>query len=333
MMKNSHFHSIKIGNLDVAGNIFVAPLAGYTNLPTRLIYRRQGANVAYAEMVSAEGLNYNFGKSVKLIDTCDEDKLLGVQLFGYNAERFISAFEKIKNESFDIVDINCGCSVKKIIKSNSGAALLKSPDEIYRTIKGLKELTDKPVTLKIRSGWDLQSINYREVYDAAEKAGASLITLHPRTKSMLFSGKADWEHIKQLKQFSKIPVIGNGDIFTADDAVRMFEETGCDGIMLARGIIENPFLIEEIIAKLTGNVYIQKSHDERLELAVKHCRSLEEYMQNPERAMIEFRKFFHGYVKGLPGVSNLRTAVNSITSCDELEKTIDLYKERILKKS
>ena len=186
MMKNSHFHSIKIGNLDVAGNIFVAPLAGYTNLPTRLIYRKQGASVAYAEMVSAEGLNYNFGKSVKLIDTCDEDKLLGVQLFGYNAERFISAFEKIKNESFDIIDINCGCSVKKIIKSNSGAALLKSPDEIYRTIKGLKELTDKPVTLKIRSGWDLQSINYQEVYDAAEKGGASLITLHPRTKSMLF---------------------------------------------------------------------------------------------------------------------------------------------------
>ena len=333
MMKNNYFHSIKIGNLDVAGNIFVAPLAGYTNLPTRLLYRKQGANVAYAEMVSAEGLNYNFGKSVKLIDTCDEDKLLGVQLFGFNAERFRCAFEKIKTESFDIIDINCGCSVKKIVKNNSGAALLKSPDEIYRTIKGLKELTDKPVTLKIRSGWDSQSINYLEVYDAAEKAGASLITLHPRTKSMLFSGKADWQHIQTLKQHSKIPVIGNGDIFTADDAVRMFEETGCDGIMLARGIIENPFLIEEIIAKLTGTVYIPKTPEEKLAAAVEHCRNLENYMQNPERAMIEFRKFFHGYVKGLPGVSNLRIAVNSIMSCDELEKTIDLYKERILQKS
>lgn len=329
-MKNSFFHSIKIGNLDVTGNIFVAPLAGYTNLPTRLLYRKQGASIAYAEMVSAEGLNYNFGKSVKLIDTSNEDKLLGVQLFGYNAERFISAFEKIKNENFDIIDINCGCSVKKIIKSNSGAALLKSPDEIYRTIKGLKELTDKPVTLKIRSGWDLQSINYTEVYDAAEKAGAALITLHPRTKSMLFSGKADWQHIKQLKQYSKIPVIGNGDIFTADDAVKMFEETGCDGIMLARGIIENPFLIEEIIAKLTGNIYIPKSHEEKLDAAVLHCRKLEEYMQNSERAMVEFRKFFHGYVKGLPGVSNLRSVVNTIKSCDEFAKTVDLYKERIL---
>ncbi len=332
-MKNNYFHPIKIGNLDVAGNIFIAPLAGYTNLPTRLFYRKQGASVAYAEMVSAEGLNYNFNKSVKLIDTCDEDKLLGVQLFGYNAERFLSAFEKIKNENFDIIDINCGCSVKKVIKSNSGAALLKSPDEIYRTIKGLKESTDKPVTLKIRSGWDLQNINYQEVYDAAEKGGASLITLHPRTKSMLFSGKADWKHIKSLKKCSKIPVIGNGDIFTADDAVRMFEETGCDGIMLARGVIENPFLVEEIIAKLTNTTYIPRSSEEKLNAAVSHCRSFENYMQNAERAIAEFRKFFHGYVKGLPGVSNLRAAVNSASSSDELEDLVNLYKDRVLKKS
>ncbi|MCH5150300.1 MAG: tRNA dihydrouridine synthase DusB [Spirochaetales bacterium] len=332
-MKNNYFHPIKIGNLDVAGNIFIAPLAGYTNLPTRLFYRKQGASVAYAEMVSTEGLNYNFNKSVKLIDTCNEDKLLGVQLFGYNAERFLSAFEKIKNEHFDIIDINCGCSVKKIIKSNSGAALLKSPEEIYRTIRGLKESTDKPVTLKIRSGWDPQNINYQEVYDAAEKGGASLITLHPRTKSMLFSGKANWEHIKSLKKCSTIPVIGNGDIFTADDAVRIFEETGCDGIMLARGVIENPFLVEEIIAKLTDTVYIQKSYDEKLNAAIQHCRSLEDYMQSPERAAAEFRKFFHGYVKGLPGASKLRAAVNCTASPDELEDVIHLYKDRILKKT
>lgn len=331
-MKNNYFHSVRIGNLDVAGNIFIAPLAGYTNLPTRLIYRKQGACVAYAEMVSAEGLNYNFSKSVKLIDTCEEDRLLGVQLFGYNAERFLCAFEKIKNENFDIIDINCGCSVKKVIKSGSGAALLKSPDEIYRTIKGLKESTDKPVTVKIRSGWDLQSINYQEVYDAAEKGGASLITLHPRTKSMLFSGKANWEHIKSLKKYSTIPVIGNGDIFTADDAVRMFEETGCDGIMLARGIIENPFLVEEIIAKLTNTAYIPRSSEQKLDAAVSHCRSLENYMQNPERAIAEFRKFFHGYVKGLPGASNLRAAVNSASSPDELENLVNLYKNEVLKK-
>lgn len=331
-MKNNYFHSIKIGNLDVAGNIFIAPLAGYTNLPTRLIYRKQGAAVAYAEMVSAEGLNYNFNKSVRLIDTCEEDKLLGVQLFGYNAERFLSAFEKIKNENFDIIDINCGCSVKKVIKSGSGAALLKSPDEIYRTIKGLKESTDKPVTLKIRSGWDMQSINYPEVYDAAEKGGASLITLHPRTKSMLFSGKADWEHIKLLKKQSTIPVIGNGDIFTADDAVRMFEETGCDGIMLARGIIENPFLVEEIIAKLTNTAYVPKNYEQRLAAAVSHCRSLESYMQSPERAIAEFRKFFHGYVKGMPEASILRKTVNSASSPDELENSINLYKDEVLKK-
>lgn len=330
-MKNNYFHSIKIGNLDVAGNIFIAPLAGYTNLPTRLFYRKQGASVAYAEMVSAEGLNYNFNKSVKLIDTCDEDKLLGVQLFGYNAERFLSAFEKIKNEDFDIIDINCGCSVKKVIKSNSGAALLKSPNEIYRTIRGLKEATNKPVTLKIRSGWDSQNINYQEVYDAAEKGGASLITLHPRTKSMLFSGKANWEHIKSLKKHSTIPVIGNGDIFTADDAVKMFEETECDGIMLARGVIENPFLIEEIIAKLTNSTYIQRSSDEKLSAAIQHCRNLEDYMQNPQRAVAEFRKFFHGYVKGLPGAANLRAAINCASSPDELENLIHLYKDRVLK--
>ena len=262
---------LTIGNLTIKNNLFIAPLAGYTNLPTRSIFRKLGAGMLYSEMVSAEGLNYSYNKSAKLLDTANGDRPLGIQLFGPNAERILMAFEKIKKFDFDLVDINCGCSVKKIVRSNSGACLLKIPDEIYKIIKSLKEATDKPVTLKIRSGYDKENKNFLEVLDAAQSGGADLITLHPRTKTMLFSGKADWEDIKSLKVKSKIPVIGNGDIFSASDAIKIFETTGCDGIMLARGVINNPFLIEEILATLEGREYEKPSLQRRIEFNLRAC--------------------------------------------------------------
>lgn len=318
-------HPIKLGDLTLSSNIFIAPLAGYTNLPTRRFYRGQGAGIAYAEMVSAEGLNYNFDKSVKLIDSGDMDTPLGVQLFGSNADRILMAFGLIKSEKFELIDVNCGCSVKKIIRSGCGATLLTNPEEIYKIIKGLKNETDKPVTLKIRSGWDHNSINYMEVYDAAYQGGAALITLHPRTKSMLFSGRADWSHIKDLKQKSSIPVIGNGDIFTPEDAVDMFEQTNCDGIMLARGLIENPFLVEATIAKLSGTTYIERSCEERLELAKAHLSSFIEYMDSEVKGVLEFRKFFRGFVKGLPNISVLKQVVNTSESYEEISLNIKKY--------
>lgn len=321
-------HSIKIKDLLIESNIFIAPLAGYTNLPTRKILRELGAQLCYAEMISAEGLNYNFNKSISLIETESNDKPIGVQLFGSNEERIALAFEKIKDYDFDLVDVNCGCSVKKIIKSNSGAFLLKSPETIYKIISTLRKITDKPITLKIRSGWDNSSINYLEVLDAAEKAKADLITLHPRTKTMLFSGKADWQHIKIMKEKSKLPIIGNGDIFSASDAIRMFETTGCDGIMLARGIIENPFLIEEIIARLKNEDYSPPIIEKRIKFLLKHCEYMIKYY-GEEKGVKEFRKYVKGYLKSYPNVSKLKEKINTINNYQELKRIICQYYESI----
>lgn len=323
-MQSTLFHTLKIGSLTLNTNIFVAPLAGYTNLPTRLVYRTGGAIVAYTEMVSALGLHYNYTKSAGLLKSATNDKPLGIQLFGPDATSILQAFLKIKHENFDIVDINCGCSVRKILKGKAGAYLLQDPDEIHNIIKLLKQNTDKPVTLKIRSGWDKQSINYLDVLAAAENAGADLITFHPRTRAMLFSGKAQWEQITDLKQKASIPVIGNGDIFTADDAVNMMRQTGCDGVMLARGVIENPFLVSEVLARFKGETYTPPDLAARFDQMIKHCAMFVEYCGERE-GMILFRKFIRGYIKGLPSVSRLRQELNNLHSYSLFEKKIVEY--------
>lgn len=323
---NVLFHKLVIKNLIINSNILIAPLAGYTDLSTRLIYRKQNDCLAFTEMVSAEGLNYNLNKSAELINSNKADSPLGIQLFGPNADRIEKAFLKIKDQKFDIIDINCGCPIRKILKSNSGAYLLKSPDEINKIIRRLKTHTDKPISIKIRSGWDNSSINYLQVLEAAQEAGADMITLHPRTKSMQFTGKSNWSHIKILKEKSNIPVIGNGDIFSGQDAVRMIKETNCDGIMLARGLIENPFLMEEVVATLQNIEYIPPSFEKRINNLLEHSKLLiEDYGE--KRGLINFRKYFRGYLKGYKKVSLLRQKINNIENWAEFENAIMNYYE------
>lgn len=317
-------HELKIKDLYLKNNVIIAPMAGYTNKATRKIYREQGASFCYCEMVSAMGLYYSFDKSIQLIDLDEEDHPIGVQLFGDNEYTIYRAYNLIKNINFDLIDINCGCSVKKIIKAKSGAYLLKKPDTIYKIIKILKENTDKPVTIKIRSGWDQNSINYLEVLDAATNAGVDLVTLHPRTQSMLFKGKADWRHIKEIKEKSKVPIIGNGDIFKGEDAIKMINETGCDGVMLARGVIENPFLVEEVITMLNGEKYTPPNLDRRKETLLKHVKLMIKELGEKE-GLINFRKFFSGYVKGLPNASKIRQINNQILTFKEFEYHIENY--------
>ena len=318
------YHRLTIDNLELTSNIFIAPLAGYTNFPTRLIYRSQGVGIAYTEMVSALGLKYNFDKSVKLLKTSNSDRPLGIQLFGSDSQNFLNAFQKIKKIKFDLIDINCGCSIKKVLKAKSGAYLLQKPDEIYKIIKLLKNNTDKPVTIKMRSGWTELTINYLEIFDAAIKAGVDLITFHPRTRSMIFKGKADWSLIKTMKEKSSVPIIGNGDIFTGSDAVNMINQTGCDGIMLARGLIENPFLIEEVKAALMNQSYIPPSIDKRTSTMLNHCKKMIEYFGD-KTGIFEFRKFIRGYLKNLPEVSKIRQALNKIDNFAEFKKIISEY--------
>jgi len=318
-----------IDKLKLETNILIAPLAGYTNLPTRLLLRKQGASLLYTEMVSAYGLNYNFEKSARLISSVKEDKPLGIQLFGPNSQTILEAFLKIKDFDYDLIDINCGCSVKKIIKSNSGAYLLKNPEEIYKIITTLKNHTDKPITIKMRSGWDNNSINFLEVLDAALNANIPLITIHPRTKSMLFNGSANWEHIKIIKEKSmeksNLLIIGNGDLFNVDDVIKMFETTKCDGVMLARGIIENPFLVEEVIAKLSGADYIPPTLEKRIEIALNHCKGLVD-IYGERRGMLEFRKYFSGYMKGFHDIKQVREKLNNIVVYTDFEVLLKEYK-------
>ncbi len=317
-----YLKEIKLQNLILKSNIFLAPLAGYTNLPTRLLYRRQGVAIAYSEMVSADGLHYNFNKSAGLLRSDPVDRPLGIQIFGSNANMILSAYKSIEKLEFDVVDINCGCSVKKVIKNECGAYLLKKPDEIFKIVNNIKNITDKPVSIKIRSGWDRNSINYLEVYDAAIHAKVDLITLHPRTKSDLFSGKADRSHIKKLKSISSIPVIGNGDIFSGEDAIKMMDETGCDGVMLARGVIQNPFLIEECIAAFKGDTYIPRTKNYKIDTAKEHLNELIKY-SGEKFGVIEFRKICPGYIRGFENASSIRSKINLENSSKEVFKLLD----------
>ncbi len=315
---------IKIGNFELNSNIFIAPLAGFTNLASRLIYREQKAGIAYSEMVSALGLCYNYNKSVKLLNSNKLDKPLGIQLFGPDALSILNAFLKLKDMDFDLIDINCGCSVKKVLKAESGACLLKKPEEIYKIVLLLKQNTDKPVSIKIRSGWDEADINFLEILEAGIKGGIDLVTFHPRTRSMMFKGSADWSLIKIMKEKSSVPVIGNGDIFTGDDAKKMIELTGCDGVMIARGLIENPFLIEEIYFTLQGLEYNKPDITRRIDQLIKHSELIVKFYGERAGIML-FRKYLKGYLKGIKNISVLRDRLNSIEDFKNFKISIEEF--------
>ena len=322
-------HPIKLKNFTIPCNIMAAPLAGYTSLATRNAYRSNGSYthqsyLCFAEMVSAEGLYYSFDKSAALLATNEADKPLGIQIFGATKDKIERAFEKIKDYPFDVIDLNCGCSIKKVLKSFSGAYLLKSPDEIYRILSYLVSATDKPVTLKIRCGYNRETINYLEVLSAAESAGAQMITLHPRTCMQLFNGKADWAMIADMKSHAHIPVIGNGDLFSADDAAAMMTQTSCDGVMLARGLIDDPFMMEQVRCRFTGEEYTEPTLDERVAAMLSHLRGfIDEFGELP--GLREFRKFTKGYLKGLPDIAKLRYALNFAETYDEFKRLMDEF--------
>ena len=319
-------HPIQLKSWTIPCNVIAAPLAGYTSLATRLAYRHNGSQrdrqiLCFAEMVSAEGLYYSFDKSAALLATNEADRPFGIQIFGATQEKIKRAFDKIKDYPFDVIDLNCGCSIKKVLKSFSGAYLLKSPDEIYRILSYLVSATDKPVTLKIRSGYNRENVNYLEVLAAAEAAGAQMITLHPRTCMQLFNGKADWSQIADLKAHAHIPVIGNGDIFSVDDALTMMEQTGCDGVMLARGLIDDPFLMEEVCCRLEGSEYQEPLLSERVNAMLSHLQGfIADFGELP--GLREFRKFTKGYLKGIPDIAKLRYNLNFAETYEEFERLV-----------
>ena len=301
----------KIGNVEIKNQVVFAPMAGVSNISYRQIIKEMGAGLIYSEMISTMGIVYNGKKTIDLINFNENERPISIQIFGSDLKSFVEAAKYIE-ENFhpDIIDINMGCPVPKVaIKSQAGSALLKDPDKIYEIVKAVVDNTNTPITVKIRSGWDDKHINAVEVAKKIESAGASAIAIHARTRSQGYSGSANWNIIKEVKQSVKIPVIGNGDITTPELAKQMLDETGCDAIMIGRATLGNPWIIKEIVHYLDTNELLPKpTNTERIEMIKTHYNLLKKY-SNTTHALLEIRTHALWYLKGIPGTKEIKTKI------------------------
>ncbi len=315
----------KIGNIAIENNVVLAPMAGICNSAFRRIIKEMGAGLIYAEMVSDKALCYENKKTEDMLYMTEKERPISQQIFGSDKESFVTAakiiYEKMKP---DIIDINMGCPVPKVaVGAQAGAALLKNPEKIYDIVKSVKESVPIPVTVKIRSGWDDKSINAKEVAILCEKAGASAICIHPRTRSQRYEGLSNWNIIKEVKESVNIPVIGNGDIKSIYDAKRMIEETGCDAVMIGRAALGNPWLIKDIVNYLNKGILpkeIEKS--EKIEMCFKHLNYLLEF--KPEKtAVLEMRSHIAWYLKGLEGSNEIKRKIFNSNTKEEIIKILN----------
>ncbi|SHI79373.1 tRNA-U20-dihydrouridine synthase [Malonomonas rubra DSM 5091] len=312
-----------IRSLQLENPIILAPMAGITSLPYRRVMKDFGAALVYTEMVSANGLIRDGRKTRELLVSCPEEAPLGVQLFGDDPQVLAEATRMIAGEC-TLLDINMGCPVKKVIRSGAGSALLKEPVRIGKIVRAVRAEYDGPLTVKIRSGWDLDNINFIEVGKIIENEGADAITLHPRTRSQAFGGKADWQQITVLKRTVKIPVIGSGDIFSADDGICMLQETGCDAIMIGRGGYGNPWLIRDILALLSGQKKSDVTAQEKLNVAMRHLQWHREQFGD-RKTLFEMRKHLCWYARGLTGAGKFRGELQKATSLEQLIAQVENF--------
>ena len=319
--------SFYIKNLKIEGNVVLGPMAGNTNYAYRKIAKEHGCGLVYAEMVSDKGLNFKNHKTRTMINVYEDEHPVSMQIFGSTVEDMVVAAKYIdENSNCDIIDINMGCPVNKVAKkSQAGSALMQYPDLVYEIVKGVVESVKKPVTVKIRSGWDSNHINAVEIAKLIEKAGASAIAIHGRTRAQMYSGNADWKIIKEVKEAGTIPVIGNGDIKNAFDAKRMMDETGCDAVMIARASLGNPWIFREVNAYLTDGTIVERPTDEEIyEVILKHIKYLRE-LKGDHLAMLEMRGQVAYYLKGLPHSTSMKKALFTTKSIDETLELVNKY--------
>ena len=313
---------LRIGSLKLDNPFLLAPLAGITDAPMRRLCHRQGAALTYTEMVGCKGMWYGDRNTGKLLYTYRDEQPVGYQIFGHEPEVMAYAAREISSMPGKLIDINFGCPVPKIVKNGEGSALLKNPDLIYDIVAAVVKNTDKPVTAKIRTGWDKDSINVVEVAHAISAAGASAIAVHARTREQYYSGKADWSMIASVKRAVDIPVIGNGDVTDGKAAISMMDETGCDLVMIGRGALGNPWIFREALAAWRGEeIPLQPSKDEKKAMMISHLEDLTE-LKGEYAAVREMRKHVGWYLKGVPGAAAFRGMVNNITDSNELIKAI-----------
>ena len=322
---------MRIGNIELDGQVILAPMAGVCNSAYRKICKEMGAALVCAEMVSDKGMVYNSKKTKDMLYFEESERPISQQIFGSDKETFVKAAKMVYEiMKPDIIDINMGCPVPKVaVRSQAGAALLKNPELIYDIVSSVVATVPVPITVKIRSGWDSKSINAVEIAKICEKAGASAITVHPRTRSQLYSGKADLNIIKQVKEAISIPVIGNGDITNIESAKHMLEYTKCDAIMIGRGVLGNPWLIKEIDTYLkTGKIIDKPSYEERIKMCYHHLSYLLK-IKNEKVSVLEMRSHIAWYIKGIPYHKEIKNLIFKANTTREITEILDNYLKKL----
>lgn len=319
----------QIGNVTLKNRIIAAPLAGISNP----VYREQmhafGAGLVVSEMISDKALHYKSSKTYDMCRISEKEHPVSLQLFGHDPETMGEAAAYLtRNTTCDIIDINMGCPVPKVIKAKAGSYMLNHLDEAYEAIQAVVANTDRPVTVKMRAGWDMQHITCVELAQLCEKAGVSAVAVHGRTRSQFYEGKADLNYIKMVKEAVSIPVIGNGDIRTCADAKRMFDETGCDAIMIGRGLLGRPFFLKELNAYFNGEEYKAPTYEERLDLCLQYAERLVEV--ETERGGIPMMRGMAGwYISGMPFAASYKARLTQVNSLQEVRDILHEYKEKL----
>ncbi len=313
---------LKIGNVELENNLILAPMAGVTDLPFRLLCKEQGCGLMYTEMVSAKAILYKNRNTGPLMEVRPEEEPVALQLFGSDPEIVSDIAAQVEDGPYAFIDINMGCPVPKIVNNGEGSALMKDPKLVEQILTALVKKVKKPVTVKFRKGFDDDHINAVEIAKIAESCGVSAVAVHGRTRAQFYSGKADWDIIRQVKEAVKIPVIGNGDIFTPEDAKRMLDETGCDGLMIARGAKGNPWIFSRTLHYLkTGELLGPPSREELKETILRHAQ-LQIQFKGEYLGLCEMRKHLSWYTVGLPHSSSLRNDVNQTETWEDFYNLI-----------
>ena len=318
---------MKIGDIELTSPFIAAPLAGISNPVYRKLCHEYGAGLCVSEMISDKALHYQNQKTFDMCAVLEDEHPVALQLFGSDPETMGEASRYLtENTACDIIDINMGCPVQKVIKAHSGSYLMQDPELAYEIVKAVKDNTNRPVTVKIRAGWDTQHISCVEIAQAAERAGVSAIAVHGRTKSQLYAGSSDNRYIRMVKEAVSVPVIGNGDVKTVNDAKRMFEETGCDGIMIGRGLLGRPYFLKELNAALNDEEWTAPSYEERLALLQDYAEKLCAY-EGEKTGMRMMRSMAPWYLAGMPYASRFKNSLSQTDVLNDLYEILREYRE------